>query len=89
MNMNGKNGLACTKSHSELDGDIDIYPLPHLKVLKEIEFMDIFSLVDGRQFGHSNLRTFKECAIYSAQLRALFNLIENQIYIKEAKPISV
>ena len=36
MNMNGKNGLACTKSHSELDGDIDIYPLPHLKVLKDL-----------------------------------------------------
>ena len=36
MNMNGKNGLACTKSHSELNGDIDIYPLPHLKVLKDL-----------------------------------------------------
>ena len=36
MNMNGKNGLACTKSHSELDGDLDIYPLPHLKVLKDL-----------------------------------------------------
>ena len=36
MNMNGKNGLAGTKSHSELDGDIDIYPLPHLKVLKDL-----------------------------------------------------
>ena len=36
MNMNGKNGLACTKSHSELDGDINIYPLPHLKVLKDL-----------------------------------------------------
>jgi succinate dehydrogenase and fumarate reductase iron-sulfur protein len=36
MNMNRKNGLACTKSHSELDGDIDIYPLPHLKVLKDL-----------------------------------------------------
>ena len=36
MNMNGKNGLACTKAHSELDGDIDIYPLPHLKVLKDL-----------------------------------------------------
>ena len=36
MNMNGKNGLACTKAHSELNGDIDIYPLPHLKVLKDL-----------------------------------------------------
>ena len=36
MNMDGKNGLACTKSHSEIKGDIDIYPLPHLKVLKDL-----------------------------------------------------
>jgi succinate dehydrogenase / fumarate reductase iron-sulfur subunit len=32
MNISGKNGLACTTSHSEIKGDIDIYPLPHLKV---------------------------------------------------------
>ena len=31
MNMGGKNGLACTTPHSEINGDIDIYPLPHLK----------------------------------------------------------
>ena len=36
MNMGGKNGLACTKSHKEIDGDIDIYPLPHLKVKKDL-----------------------------------------------------
>ena len=31
-----KNGLACTTPHSELDGDIDIYPLPHLKVKRDL-----------------------------------------------------
>ena len=36
MNMGGKNGLACTTSHAEIDGDIDIYPLPHLKVKKDL-----------------------------------------------------
>ena len=36
MNMGGKNGLACTKPHSEIEGDIDIYPLPHLKVKKDL-----------------------------------------------------
>ena len=36
MNMGGKNGLACTKPHAEIDGDIDIYPLPHLKVKKDL-----------------------------------------------------
>ena len=36
MNMDGKNGLACTKPHSEIKGDINIYPLPHLKVQKDL-----------------------------------------------------
>ena len=36
MNMGGKNGLACTKPHAEIDGDIDIYPLPHLKVKRDL-----------------------------------------------------
>ena len=36
MNMGGKNGLACTKPHSEIEGDIDVYPLPHLKVKKDL-----------------------------------------------------
>ena len=36
MNMGGKNGLACTTPHENIDGDIDIYPLPHLKVKKDL-----------------------------------------------------
>ena len=36
MNIAGKNGLACTTPHAEIDGDIDIYPLPHLKVKKDL-----------------------------------------------------
>ena len=36
MNVNGKNTLSCTKSHSEIKGDINIYPLPHLKVQKDL-----------------------------------------------------
>ena len=36
MNMDGKNGLACTKPHAEINGDINIYPLPHLKVEKDL-----------------------------------------------------
>ncbi|GIT35590.1 MAG: hypothetical protein Ct9H300mP5_0590 [Candidatus Pelagibacterales bacterium] len=32
----GKNGLACTKPHAEINGDINIYPLPHLKVKKDL-----------------------------------------------------
>ena len=36
MNMGGKNGLACTKPHAEINGDLNIYPLPHLKVKKDL-----------------------------------------------------
>ena len=36
MNMGGKNGLACTTPHAEIDGEIDIYPLPHLKVKRDL-----------------------------------------------------
>ncbi len=37
MNINGLNTLACTKACDELGrGDISIYPLPHLPVLKDL-----------------------------------------------------
>ena len=36
MNVDGVNTLSCTKSHSEIKGDINIYPLPHLKVKKDL-----------------------------------------------------
>ena len=36
MNMGGKNGLACTTSDEEIDGDLDIYPLPHLNVKRDL-----------------------------------------------------
>src|SRR5271170_5351118 len=37
MNINGLNTLACTKTCDELGrGDVSIYPLPHLPVLKDL-----------------------------------------------------
>jgi succinate dehydrogenase / fumarate reductase iron-sulfur subunit len=36
MNIDGTNTLACTKPISEVKGDIKIYPLPHLPVVKDI-----------------------------------------------------
>jgi succinate dehydrogenase / fumarate reductase, iron-sulfur subunit len=37
MNINGQNTLACTKACNELgDGDIRIYPLPHMAVVKDL-----------------------------------------------------
>ncbi|WP_347303764.1 succinate dehydrogenase iron-sulfur subunit [Croceibacterium sp. TMG7-5b_MA50] len=36
MNMNGKNGLACTTSMEDLKGEIRITPLPHMSVIKDL-----------------------------------------------------
>jgi len=36
MNIDGTNTLACTKPISEIKGDVKIYPLPHLPVVKDI-----------------------------------------------------
>src|SRR5476649_837728 len=37
MNINGLNTLACTKACNELGaGDIKVYPLPHMPVLKDL-----------------------------------------------------
>ncbi|MFK7973989.1 MAG: succinate dehydrogenase iron-sulfur subunit [Rickettsiaceae bacterium] len=36
MNIDGTNTLACTKSIEEISGDIKIYPLPHMSVIKDL-----------------------------------------------------
>jgi succinate dehydrogenase iron-sulfur subunit len=36
MNINGVNRLACTTSMQELAGDVRIYPLPHMPVVKDL-----------------------------------------------------
>ena len=36
MNIAGRNTLACIKPMSELKGDIKIYPLPHMPVIKDL-----------------------------------------------------
>jgi succinate dehydrogenase / fumarate reductase iron-sulfur subunit len=36
MNVDGVNTLSCIKSHKDINGDINIYPLPHLKVIKDL-----------------------------------------------------
>ena len=36
MNVDGVNTLSCMKSHKDIKGDIRIYPLPHLKVVKDL-----------------------------------------------------
>lgn len=36
MNIDGTNTLACTKPISEVKGDVKIYPLPHMPVVKDL-----------------------------------------------------
>ncbi len=36
MNIAGRNTLACIKPLSELEGDVKIYPLPHMSVIKDL-----------------------------------------------------
>ena len=36
MNIDGTNTLACLKPIDEVSGDIKIYPLPHMEVIKDL-----------------------------------------------------
>jgi succinate dehydrogenase iron-sulfur subunit len=36
MNIDGTNGLACTRGMDEIKGTVRIYPLPHLPVVKDL-----------------------------------------------------
>ncbi len=36
MNIDGVNGLACTTAMEDVDGDIKLYPLPHMEVVKDL-----------------------------------------------------
>ena len=36
MNVDGINTLSCIKSHKDIKGELNIYPLPHLKVIKDL-----------------------------------------------------
>ncbi|MBT5076409.1 MAG: succinate dehydrogenase iron-sulfur subunit [Rhodospirillales bacterium] len=36
MNVDGTNTLSCTKAIEEIKGDAKIYPLPHMKVVKDL-----------------------------------------------------
>ncbi|MDE2149211.1 MAG: succinate dehydrogenase iron-sulfur subunit [Gammaproteobacteria bacterium] len=36
MNIDGTNTLACTKTCSQVKGDVKIYPLPHMLVVKDL-----------------------------------------------------
>ena len=70
MNMDGKNGLACTKPHSEIKGDINIYPLPHLRVQKDLigdldGFIHIINPVNGQTIGRKKISRKPIMTLYS------------------------
>ena len=46
MNVDGVNTLSCIKSHSDIKGELNIYPLPHLKVIKDlVETLEFDNLI--------------------------------------------
>ena len=67
MNMDGKNGLACTKPHKDIKGDINIYPLPHLKVQKDL-IGDLSSLYKQYNSVEPWLKNSKKDIIYKMDL---------------------
>ena len=36
MNIDGGNTLACIKAISDVKGDVKVYPLPHMEVIKDL-----------------------------------------------------
>jgi succinate dehydrogenase / fumarate reductase iron-sulfur subunit len=36
MNIDGRNTLACTQASADIKGDVKIYPLPHMPVVKDL-----------------------------------------------------
>ncbi len=36
MNIDGTNGLACLRGYEEIKGPVNIYPLPHMQVVKDL-----------------------------------------------------
>ena len=51
FNINGVNGLACTQNINDLKGDVRVFPLPHMKVVKDLvvdmsDFYDQYASVE-------------------------------------------
>ena len=49
MNIDGANTLACTKAISDIKSDINVYPLPHMPVIKDLvaNLTKMGDVVDG------------------------------------------
>ena len=51
FNINGVNGLACTQNINDFKGDVRVFPLPHMKVVKDLvvdmsDFYDQYASVE-------------------------------------------
>jgi succinate dehydrogenase / fumarate reductase iron-sulfur subunit len=51
MNIDGRNTLACTKAIEDITGDVKVYPLPHMAVIKDLvtDFKHFFAQYEAIQ----------------------------------------
>ena len=76
MNIDGTNTLACTKNINDVSGEVKIYPLPHMKVIKDlvpdlsIAYKQLESIKPWLQKENSNLKPQKEESKQSSQQRS-------------------
>ena len=51
MNIHGRNTLACTTAIEDIEGDIAVYPLPHMAVIKDLvtDFSDFWAQYESIQ----------------------------------------
>ena len=76
MNIDGINTLACIKPMKDVKGEIIIYPLPHMKVIKDlvpdlsIAYKQLESIKPWLQKENSNLKPQKEESKQSSQQRS-------------------
>ena len=69
MNINGSNTLACTKSCEDIKGEIKIFPLPHMQVVKDL-------VTDLTQF-------YKQYAAVKPWLQRKSSINEKKEYIQK------
>ena len=67
MNVDGTNTLSCMKSHKDIKGDIRIFPLPHLKVVKDL-VPDLSTLYRQYESIEPWLKT-KESKLYENEIK--------------------
>ena len=52
MNIDGTNTLACLKSIDDVKGDVKIFPLPHMLVVKDLVPISVMPIASWQQLSH-------------------------------------